>query len=115
MERSAAPRFLRRSSPIRAASGSIAPPAPWPLTMSALGRSAHGWLRGSRSLLERDEDTGTERLVWITEIDGEEVRYYYPRWGCGVALAPGLSVCFRLKNTFDRYFSAASFAQGAPS
>ena len=22
------------------------------------------------------EETGTERLVWITEFDGEEVRYY---------------------------------------
>jgi putative cardiolipin synthase len=29
-----------------------------------------------RVILETNEDTGTERLVWIDEIDGEEVRYY---------------------------------------
>jgi putative cardiolipin synthase len=29
-----------------------------------------------RVMLEVDEATGTDRLVWITEIDGEEVRYY---------------------------------------
>jgi putative cardiolipin synthase len=29
-----------------------------------------------RVMLETDEDTGIERLVWITEVDGEEVRYY---------------------------------------
>ena len=29
-----------------------------------------------RVMLETDEETGTERLVWITQIDGEEVRYY---------------------------------------
>ena len=29
-----------------------------------------------RVMLETDKETGTERLVWITEIDGEEVRYY---------------------------------------
>jgi len=29
-----------------------------------------------RVMLETDAETGTERLVWITEIDGEEVRYY---------------------------------------
>jgi len=27
-------------------------------------------------MLETDAETGSERLVWITEIDGEEVRYY---------------------------------------
>ena len=29
-----------------------------------------------RVLLETDAETGAERLVWITESDGEEVRYY---------------------------------------
>jgi len=29
-----------------------------------------------RVVLEADENTGNERLVWITEKDGEEVRYY---------------------------------------
>jgi putative cardiolipin synthase len=29
-----------------------------------------------RVLLETDAETGDERLVWITERDGEEVRYY---------------------------------------
>ena len=29
-----------------------------------------------RVVLETDAETGSERLVWITEIDGEEVRYY---------------------------------------
>jgi putative cardiolipin synthase len=29
-----------------------------------------------RVILETDEATGAEHLVWITEIDGEEVRYY---------------------------------------
>ena len=29
-----------------------------------------------RVMLETDADTGAERLVWITENDGEEVRYY---------------------------------------
>jgi putative cardiolipin synthase len=29
-----------------------------------------------RVMLETDAETGTERLVWITETDGEEVRYY---------------------------------------
>jgi putative cardiolipin synthase len=29
-----------------------------------------------RVMLETDAETGTERLVWITEVDGEEVRYY---------------------------------------
>jgi putative cardiolipin synthase len=29
-----------------------------------------------RVMLETDTETGSERLVWITEIDGEEVRYY---------------------------------------
>ena len=29
-----------------------------------------------RVILETDEDTGAERLVWITEIDDKEVRYY---------------------------------------
>ena len=29
-----------------------------------------------RVMLETDKETGTERLVWIIEIDGEEVRYY---------------------------------------
>lgn len=28
-----------------------------------------------RVVLEDDEETGVERLVWITRIDGEEVRY----------------------------------------
>jgi hypothetical protein len=27
-------------------------------------------------MLETDAETGAERLVWITEIDGKEVRYY---------------------------------------
>ena len=29
-----------------------------------------------RVILENDAETGVERLVWITQIDGEEVRYY---------------------------------------
>lgn len=29
-----------------------------------------------RVMLETDQDTGAEHLVWITEIDGEQVRYY---------------------------------------
>lgn len=29
-----------------------------------------------RLILEADDDIGVERLVWITEIDGNEVRYY---------------------------------------
>jgi putative cardiolipin synthase len=29
-----------------------------------------------RVVLETDAETGTERLVWITEIEGEKVRYY---------------------------------------
>jgi len=29
-----------------------------------------------RVMLETDAETGSERLVWITEIDGEQVRYY---------------------------------------
>ena len=29
-----------------------------------------------RVILENDAETGAERLVWITQIDGEEVRYY---------------------------------------
>ena len=29
-----------------------------------------------RVMLEKDEETGAERLVWITETDGKEVRYY---------------------------------------
>lgn len=29
-----------------------------------------------RVMLETNADTGAERLVWITEIDGEQVRYY---------------------------------------
>jgi putative cardiolipin synthase len=29
-----------------------------------------------RVLHETDAETGSERMVWITEIDGEEVRYY---------------------------------------
>ena len=29
-----------------------------------------------RVILETDEEAGTERLVWIDEVDGEEVRYY---------------------------------------
>ena len=29
-----------------------------------------------RVMLETDVETGSERLLWITEIDGEEVRYY---------------------------------------
>jgi putative cardiolipin synthase len=29
-----------------------------------------------RVMLEVDEETGADRLVWVTEIDGEEVRYY---------------------------------------
>ena len=29
-----------------------------------------------RVTLETDDETGVERLVWITQIDGEEVRYY---------------------------------------
>jgi hypothetical protein len=27
-------------------------------------------------ILENDTETGTERLVWITNIDGKKVRYY---------------------------------------
>jgi len=29
-----------------------------------------------RVMIEKNEETGIERLVWITQIDGEEVRYY---------------------------------------
>jgi putative cardiolipin synthase len=29
-----------------------------------------------RVMLETDDETGSERLVWITEVDGREVRYY---------------------------------------
>ena len=29
-----------------------------------------------RVILDTDAETGTEHLVWITEIEGEEVRYY---------------------------------------
>ena len=29
-----------------------------------------------RVILENDAETGVERLVWITQVDGEEVRYY---------------------------------------
>ena len=29
-----------------------------------------------RVMLETDEETGVERLVWITVVDGEEARYY---------------------------------------
>ena len=44
-----------------------------------------------RVILETDTETGSERLVWIAEVDGEEVRYYSDP---GVGLWRRLNVWF---------------------
>jgi putative cardiolipin synthase len=48
------------------------------LAAQVLDYMEEGTLPGNsyRVMLETDEGTGIERLVWITEVDGEETRYY---------------------------------------